>query len=370
MQDSENVKNITHGQPVFISYPHHQDDEISLVDICRTLWQEKKIITAFFALCLLSALLMAFILPSMYRAEIILRPPLLEDVAGLQRFTVHTLDQHKVHHRFIVNLNSMGLRYRFFKENLIPEQSDEKREITFDEYEKFEAIFNKQINITSADRGSNDKENFFTNVSLDGRDRDVITDVLNRYIDFVDSFTVTSLIDEIDSQLNTKKKAIEAQIKELQLTARKELHDEIFRIKEALTVAKRLDFADFDAFFKMSGFDVKYPDLSIPYYRGYKALQEELNQMEKRKNNDAFVPGLRKLQVELAMLEEKKIDRDSIRSVRVDRETKVAGEPIKPKRNLIIALGGVAGLMLGVFAVFARKFIAEFTRPVDSNNAG
>jgi chain length determinant protein (polysaccharide antigen chain regulator) len=355
---------------VLITYPHYQDDEISLVDIFKTLWQGKKIIAGSLIFCVLLALIAVFVQPTVYRAEVVLRPPLFEDVARLQVLPTKEFDSGKVYHRFMVNLGSVGLRYQFFRENNIVGQLGSMEDEALDEYAAFEGMFGKQINITEVN-----KANTFINVSLEGTAKAEIADVLQDYINFIDNHTVGSFIDEVEGQLTINKKVIKENIKKLCLVALQQQEDKIIRIKEALIKANNLEIAvpnDFSGSAsnrQLFGSEISGEYSGAPLYlRGYKSLEEELNQLEKRKNNDPFILGLRKLQAELVMLENKKIDRGKIRSVRVDQKTRVMNEPVKPNRSLIVALGGVAGLMLGVFAVFVRKIIVELIR--SGNNGG
>jgi len=95
------------------------------------------------------------------------------------------------------------------------------------------------------------------------------------------------------------------------------------------------------------------------YYRGYKALNAEMDILKVRKSDDPFIPGLRDLQERLALLRSFKIEEEGQHAVTVDQAAYPPKNRIKPNRRLIVSLGTVVGLFLGIFLVFFVSFVQK-----------
>ncbi len=95
------------------------------------------------------------------------------------------------------------------------------------------------------------------------------------------------------------------------------------------------------------------------YYRGYRALNAEINILKNRKSDDPFISGLRDLQEKLALLHSIKIEAEGMYAVTVDQAVYPPKNRIKPNRRLIVSLGTVVGLFLGIFLVFFVSFVQK-----------
>ena len=95
------------------------------------------------------------------------------------------------------------------------------------------------------------------------------------------------------------------------------------------------------------------------YYRGYRALNAEINILKNRKSDDPFISGLRDLQEKLALLTSIKIETEGQHAVTVDQAAYPPKNRIKPNRRLIVSLGTVVGLFLGIFLVFFVSFVQK-----------
>lgn len=76
-----------------------------------------------------------------------------------------------------------------------------------------------------------------------------------------------------------------------------------------------------------------------------------------RKNEDLYLKGLAEWRREAAQLKGIEFDAGSLQLVRVDQSALEPLSAVKPKRALIIGLGGGAGLMLGVLAALLRNLL-------------
>ncbi len=365
MSNQEIEKGEAKCQQVFVAYPTRTDDEINLLDIWKILWRDKKLIGGSFFAFILLATVVTFSLSKVYRAETVLLPPGNNEVAELYVPEIYPADPHEVYSEYLKNLQSGGLRHRFFKENhligLLSKDSSED----VDTYEVFKKGFDEQIRIVSLGKGKR-KHIDFTAVTLDGERVGEISDWLDRYIEFIDNYTVNDLASGIQSQLKVRARSVTRKIETLRLIASREHADRIAHIKEALVIAKRLNIekptgSAFVANDQKKNLEegttgVVLDSQDVPlYFRGFKVLEGELDQLQKRKNDDSFIIGLRGLQGELASLEKKKIDQSVIHAVRIDQKARVGKMPIKPRRFLIIALGGMLGMIAGIIITFVKN---------------
>ncbi|MGP0173304.1 Wzz/FepE/Etk N-terminal domain-containing protein [Pseudomonas sp. NCHU5208] len=77
----------------------------------------------------------------------------------------------------------------------------------------------------------------------------------------------------------------------------------------------------------------------------------QVEMMQSRENEDLFLAKLSEMREEAARLRSINLDLDQLNLVRVDRPAVKPLNPIKPKKGLIIVLGGVLGALLGVLVV-------------------
>ena len=362
MNKLETEKNVISGQQVFVAYPACPDDEISLVDIWKILWAGKKIIIGSVVASILMAVVVVVSLPKIYRAKTVLLPPQLSSVAALSVSDIYTADPQEVYKEFLVNLHSHGLRYQYFKDHLLNNFRNHKQGGKVDDYEIFTRGFDKLLKISSATKNKANG-NGFTTVTLDGENYAALANWLGGYITFINKQTVKKLTSNVQAQLKLRIQEIKDQIATLRLVASRERQDRIARLQEAYIIARRLHIkkptgSTFVADEKRKTSNdgktgIIFGSNEVPlYFRGYLALQGELEQLKNRKSDDSFIVGLRELQGKLSFLERKQIDLKTVHAVQVDQQARTDNRPVKPKRKLIILLGGILGLMVGCLGAF------------------
>jgi len=362
---------------VFIAYQTPEEDEIDLVQLGKILWTGKKIIIGAVVAGLLVASVVAFGLPRIYRAKVQLLAPSLQDVAPLTvaysgtvtnrstgegRYTteIYIPEPEKIYERFLINLNRPGLRYQYYKEFIFPNSQAGGKEKGSDEYNHFLNTFDRGLKVNKGS-GRGKKTATMVTVTLDGTEQERLAGWLDSYITFVDRYTVNHLVSDVQALLAQRIRQLRAQIKSLRYVANKKRLDRITQLQEALVIAKRMGIEKpvASAFVTNATKQQAQEDQgksagltldNVPlYFQGYKALQEELEQLQKRKNNDAFISRLPELEGELTLLKNNiQIPTDKLHSIRTDQTARVDDHPIKPRRKLIVALGGMLGLMLGV----------------------
>jgi chain length determinant protein (polysaccharide antigen chain regulator) len=95
----------------------------------------------------------------------------------------------------------------------------------------------------------------------------------------------------------------------------------------------------------------------MDYQRGSKALAAEVNVLESRASDDAFISGLRALQMRYNFYRKLNIDSERISVYRQDGSVEVPESPIKPRKMLALLLGVIAGGLLGGFMALIRVVI-------------
>ena len=90
---------------------------------------------------------------------------------------------------------------------------------------------------------------------------------------------------------------------------------------------------------------------------GLDDLEDEKVTLLNRTSDDPFIPGLSQLEKELVRLKSINISNTSINTYTLDQPALSSSYPIKSNRRRIITLGGIIGLMGGVFLAFLLNFI-------------
>ncbi len=340
------------------------ESEISLVDLWMILMQSKRMVIGVFLGCVVMAIGLVCLLPKVYRAEVDLFPPGVNDIANLNFINKH-FEPQEIYVEFTKNLQRKGVRYKFYIDNdlgrFFSEKTSDKNEL----YSVFEREFDKRITV----RKKNAKNpSGGINVLLEGTRSELLADWLEQLVNFIDRYTVNGLVKGIEAEVNTQIELLEMKIATLRRVAKQQRQDRIKQLQEALIIAKRIAIKDNEN----NSLPVERKSITqqasdnfllatqagIPlFYRGEVALQSEINSLIERKDESPFIPGLRKLEAELAELKNKKIDASLSHAVLVDQPARVLDKPVSPKSMLIIALSAMVGLMVGVFSAFIKNMV-------------
>ena len=96
-----------------------------------------------------------------------------------------------------------------------------------------------------------------------------------------------------------------------------------------------------------------------PFIFGLRDLQVKVDQLRSKKLDYTFFPGLRGLQEELTLLRSVKFDEKDQHSVTIDQPAYPPKYRIKPNRRLITLVGTSAGLIFGILLVLTISFILK-----------
>ncbi len=338
-----------------------EDDTIDLYELWITLWSKKWLVIAVTIIAALGSVVYALQQTPIYKAEALLLPPKAKDIQslnmqglqGLQRVQglqgVQRASAVGVFAEFKNNLSSRTLQKKFIKEYglmemLAPERTPETKD------EEIYEGFAKMIKIEN--KGS-------TSISIELHDAEVAAQWVNDYIKFIDTETITLLVENMRNSITNRIRDIEYTIGSKRQMAKQRREDQIQQFKEASTIAVKLGAKDrVDATNVIQNNQLNISTFTTPlFYRGYRALNAEIAILLNRKSDDPFIMGLRDLQESLALLRSIKIEDEGLRAVSVDQAAYPPKNRIKPNRRLIVSLGTVVGLFLGIFLVFFVSFI-------------
>lgn len=335
------------------------EDEVDLIELVKILWAQKFVVLGFGVLGVVLAYAYTYfsIVAPMYEAKIYVMPPTQSGVIGfnigrstdddsLKPYTVKD-----VYSVFTKNLEGGALRQRFFNEVYLPSLSSSPRTGSVDQLYK---NFTRQL-VIGADKGIPDR--YF--VSLQGNNSDQAVAWVKAYVERAGAATKAEIILNITQEIAVKKNELEREIASLREAALLDRDDRISQLREALSIAKAIGLVEpqlsSNTVIAVAG-NISEP---FPYWRGSRALTAEINVLQSRTSDDAFVPNLRKLQARHNFLAQLNVDAGQVSVSRQDGDVEVPSSPVQTKKKMILLLGLIAGFLLGGLLVLARIFLFQ-----------
>lgn len=340
------------------------NDEIDLFDLWNGLMEQKWLILAVTFASILMAAAYAFLVTPTYKSTAYFLPPSIEDIQEMNALNLLVdkkfFQEDEVYSDFLENLASRDVNFNTFKHFDLAALYEDEIE-TYQGVEK-QARFNKAFEDFSKDitirypsvKQTTKEVSIALQLQLSP---EKTAEVLNYLITIAKEKTVKQYYKDIQAELNIRQQRIKDQITSLRNIEKDRRLDRIVQLQEAADIAHALNLSE-----PMStGPQVKVQGVAnqgLPlYYLGYKLLEAELSALRKRENDDPFIGKLRGLQQNLAELESLKLDMNKFGVVTVDQLALPAAKPAKPKKALVLAVGGVLGLMLGVFIALIRRAV-------------
>jgi len=338
--------------------PHQQNnfhsDEIDLFELIESIWKEKILIIIITVLVTSFAVAYALVAKPTYQATTVLYNPTVSAIQSYNfgrkevGFSEYSISE--IYNTFITNLNSQQLRTQFFEEIYLPsltkEQQRAPRSTLFDSLSS--AVSVKQ---------SNPKENKdLYEVTVQQQDPVVAAKWANLYVQMAIALSKSEILENITSEVEARKASINLSIESALAKAQAMRQDEITQLKEALNIANAIGLENPSL---PDGKATQEEANYVTYMRGSKALKSQIETLEKRKDDHAFVPGLQNLIAQLNLLNALPLNFDKAEVVKIDKTALTPDTPIKPKKRIIVMIGFVLGVMLGVFAALIRTAIRQ-----------
>lgn len=361
---------------------NYPSDSVDLRELAQTLWTSKIliIIVALIVTCL--AITYAFMAKPIYETTVQTLPP---TASGLNSYNVASqltggaisgivegatpliapLSPQEVYKAFLRHLNSSTIKQVFFEQHYLPAQ--EQNETERDKQQAWQRL-DKELTISVPLK----TDEYEARVTLEGTNARTIAGWANTYVDLAMRATVKDLHSDLVGQVEIRLHSLKDQIATLRQVAIVTRKARITRLKEALTIAESIGLDQPPNGTPLislgGGRDTEtIASGSMLYLRGANALRSELDQLQERENDDAYIFELSDLFKKQALLHSINLDPQLISVATVDRAAIVPEDPVKPRKRLIVLLGIIFGVMLGIFLALIRHLthpivLAEHTR--------
>lgn len=412
-----------------------QYDEIDLFELWQTIWSQKILIAFITGIITFSAVIWTIILPKTYETTAIILPPYpsqIEEISltslkefGIDQPKISTTYQHYLERlnqtESLLNVLQVPSIKNYFQHQELSETkrfkvlvdslsvtlpSESKQKLVFKTLEatlKFKAqdpqialdVINELLQAAATHTQAGIKQNLTTaiqeRINNTQQQFNLENERINREVD--------AEIKRLQGQDNVKLASINQQINLLREKSNQERQYRIERLKVDAKIAKTLKIEvpvnpqDYNRQAKsITKVDFSSKDPSR-YWLGTKILALEIQSLENRQNEDAFIKGLaelfkekealklnviienlkarkdnfpfsdhlRQLKTKLDKLEQmlKQVKLAEFSAYRLVKPAYLPEESIKPKKQLIIAVAFILGGMLGLFIALIRGAILK-----------
>lgn len=336
----------------------YNSDEIDLFELIESIWKEKLLVILITAAVTAIALTYALITEPTYQAStIFFQPP----ANAIQSYNLGRkaadFDEYSItdiYDIFLTNLNSQQLRSEFFNEVYLPSLSVEQQQASLSALRNG---FNNTLTVKQADPKGN---KHLYQVTVELNDAEKAANWANLYLQKAITISKQEIEKNIATEIDTQKQFIKLKIDNLLAKAQIERQDEIIRLKEALNIAKTIGLENPSLpAGKTTEEGANYTDRNLTYLRGSKALQSQIQTLETRKDDHAFIPELRDLTAQLNLLNALTQNYQQAQVVKIDQLAQTPDSTIKPKTFLIVLIGIILGGMLGIITALIRTAIHQ-----------
>ncbi|MCL6700900.1 Wzz/FepE/Etk N-terminal domain-containing protein [Pseudomonas sp. T1.Ur] len=331
------------------------EDEIDLIALVRGLWAQKWLIIAITLLVTAGAAAYAFLSKPVYEAKLFIMPPTQNGIAELNygRGKSTELETYSIKHVYDVfarNLQGESLRQNFFNQVYLPSLDESQRKGALDRlYERF----SRELVVKGPGKDTPDR----FSVTVQNGDPVKATEWAKAYVARASEAAEAELIKNVTTEASVRARNLEQRIVSLRETAQRIREDRIQQLREALKIAETIGLTS-PTINSSAAVDITVDTGNkMDYQRGSKALAAEIQTLESRSSDDAFISDLRTLQMRYNFYRKLNIDPELISVYRQDGSVEVPESPVKPRKGLIVILGFVAGLMIGGFFALVRYVV-------------
>ncbi|WP_175653719.1 LPS O-antigen chain length determinant protein WzzB [Pseudomonas sp. Marseille-P9899] len=331
------------------------NDEVDLVELLAVVLRERFLIITLVILAALGSTIYVLLAAPVYEAKAVVGPPTQSDISQLNYGRGGTSDLallkvKDVYDVYVSALQSESLRQKFFREVYLPSLSGDDRSGGQDDlYRRFNELLTVQV-----DR-KEPSLRFAITVRLS--DPQTVTRWVVLYAQMAGALAKQDVLEDIKGDAAMKASHLQQQISSAQDSARRLREDQITQLQEALRVAKSIGLEDPPIISNSMSVEVSAGmEGALTYMRGSKALEAEIDNLQKRPSDDPFIDGLREKQVAMAVYRALEVDPSAVRVYRQDGDLDIPDGSVKPRKVLIVLLSTLFGAGAGVFFVLARHF--------------
>lgn len=327
-----------------------QEDEIDLLELATVLWARKWLIVGITSIVILLAIVYLVITPKVYEAKVLISEAQAVNLAQLNVGKdqlgnyAQAVSPESAFQLFQNKLQSRSLAMTFLEKNVEPTYL--KMGWVGSSNKLLNDVFLGAIKIVEPS-----KSGVYLTVTYQYTDPSLTTEWLNGYLRLVEQKTKQELI---NSALYNKNQAIneyEKEIASLRSVFSQRVKDTIVKLKEASTIAKKLNIQKPASSNLAEKVRSSQLDESLLYMRGYEVLDAEIESLEARELVDPFIAQIRPIQEKISYLNSFEFDESSLSVINVDAWATLPEDSVKPKKALVLVLAGSLGGMFGVFVV-------------------
>ena len=190
-------------------------------------------------------------------------------------------------------------------------------------------------------------------VSSDWHDPDRATQWTIDYVEFIAHYTIAQILTNLDNSIDSRIRVIQHSLDFLHIVSTKQKRAQIIRLKEALSIAKRLNVVE-------PIVQTPLPPDSVPlYYIGSKTIQAQLDAYTESKSLQLDNYDAAALSTQLNQLQEIDVrtNGDGIRVVEIIQEATVSKKPLQLTTTKIVTMGFLMSCLGAMFLVFCVFFI-------------
>ena len=359
------------------SYLDHSD-EIDLVGLCAGVWEGRWKLVSTILVCLIFAIVYLSITPKTYELETVLSSPLLADLEPLQPSEIsvlrspeigrYALQSPDVNRQYETSLNtryaigniSSGAVFGRIKGYLQSEDELVKFWLRYQQTDSFKTeevragflMFYHSLSVQQ------DEETAEVTILYRTGDPDKDVSLIRQLLVYINQRVINEFTENTTKLLEIQRKRLLEDIILQRTMHEKVLADQIAKLKENITIAEAVGI-DNIPYQQLANIELEAVDNF--FMLGAKALKSQLDVLEKRKGNDAFIPGFRNLQFLLKQIDTNlsvlNLQSKEARTFVVLKPVSRPLKPIGPRRALILALSIVLGGMLGCFWLLVEAVI-------------
>lgn len=346
-----------------------QSEQIDLRKLMYALWRQKLLIVLCTIIVAGIAAAYALLSAPIYEASVQTLPPTASDLASynaasqLTGAAVHgiigsssetappgiaAITPENAYASFLRQLTSEAVRQRFFQQYYLPIHGEPSNPASVELTWK---ALNNDLTITTPKSTSDS----VAKLTLQGEDPRTIADWANYYVQLAATRSRQELLENLKGEVQVRKQGVADQIAALRMVAQTIRTDRITRLQNALHIAQSIGLEEPPVGTPLISVGEHgtteadtYANGAMTYLRGAKALRAELEQLNKRESDDAYITGLPSLLKKQALLNSIDLNPTSLAVATIDREAIAPVEPVKPKKLLVLVVGVILGGMLGI----------------------
>lgn len=329
-------------------------DEISLFDLMKIFWQQKWVILTITIFCFGISVLYLQLAKPVYEAKVRVTLPSVNSIAMLnlsQSYSAgsqqYLFDINQMYQLFSDTLESNSIKNDFFKQVYLPYLTDMRRESIPES-----KLFNNYLKKISIKK---DPKTLGITVIAETDNPYKSREFVKKFIALAEKKALLEMQEKINDLNRIKALDIQQKIAWTRELAKKYRIDRLSQLNDAMVTAKAVGLQNFS----MNGTLNNINKSSILFMLGTKALESEIKILNAKEIDYGLVPQLRELENAYNFYSNAKVSVEAIKMFQFEDVINLPSSPIWPKKNLILILGLIGGLMLGFFTALVLSIFLK-----------